>query len=244
MKVFSVKKLQRFKQNQFSAIIATSEILRQKRRLVLVLALMLIAIFLISCGTNVHVKEDKTLSNVTFQIIGEKNCQPSFEVPLNKTEKWGLVYQSNCSLPPSQLLPLISKLLDIVTKKVDLDMVGSVFWGSIYNSEFSSRLAIAALRSPEWDRKKGQPKSLPLHSFIERLMIEERVFGDVIDIFAQHGVYLDVLSVEKVGILEVKETNLFEKLNMIGVDSNDKLPIDCLVWFSTVEKNAKSQLSP
>jgi hypothetical protein len=182
------------------------------------LTLIIIALLVVSCGRHVfvgvQVTDEKELSQITFQITGEDKCRPSFRVPLNRQQKWGLHYTSNCYLPVSELPLLLSRLLDTLTKTVELDTLGWVWWGPIYNfessptdsSEFASRLTTAAFHSPEWNRQTGQPKSLPLDGFLVKLMNDERVFAEVIDVFAEHGISLKVAGVEKIGILAARES--------------------------------------
>ena len=188
--------------------------------------------FLAACRNSVEIVRDEEFSQVTYRARTD-HCMVSIQVPLNRTKLRGFSYSTDHATPWPQELSLISRLLESLIKKGEFQLVGWIAWEPLYYTpELSRRLALAALRSQEWDRKKGKPKSMSLSEFTVKIMNEGGVFGDVAAIFKRKKIHLVVTNVEKIGVLQAEQTSFFEELKKEGAAPSDKFPVDCLTSLS------------
>lgn len=88
--------------------------------------------------------------------------------------------------------------------------------------KLSFKLALLAFQSPIWDKKLGRPKSGGENSFIVVLANEGKIAG----------VHLIATNAEKVRIAKASVLSFYNDLKKFGVSPDDKLPFDCIMWFS------------
>ena len=103
--------------------------------------------------------------------------------------------------------------------------------------ELSVRLAVAAKRSPEWDTRHGRPKSSkPLTPFMLGVLssTEPAVFAEWKQLFEGKHLTFAVSGVEKVSVAAAGTLPSFPQLTAQGVAAGDRVPFDCLIWFSAV----------
>lgn len=82
------------------------------------------------------------------------------------------------------------------------------------NKEISKRLAEAAKNSALWDKKRGKGLKGGDNRTVTIILNENNIYRELSDMFKKHGLAIKVAHVEKVLV------------------SKDKLPFDCMVWFS------------
>jgi hypothetical protein len=118
----------------------------------------------------------------------------------------------------------------------------TLYWGRLtpdgslpVSQEMSIRLAQAAHRSPNWDVRKGMPKKGNINGFIKDLANERMIYPELKDLFEQHHKRLTISSVEKVLVFEAGKQAVFDELKQDGSRAKDRLPFDCMVWFSVME---------
>ncbi len=132
-------------------------------------------------------------------------------------------YRAQCNLSLKEQMPAQAKILARVL--AGEPQFQTLFLGRLAAwPELSQRLAAAAQRSAGWDAKAGRPKTGALNPFLLELASapDSDLFGEWKRIFEDHRLTLQVAGVEKASI------------------GADKLPYDCLIWFS-VRKTDRSK---
>jgi len=114
----------------------------------------------------------------------------------------------------------------------------TLFWGGLEaerkpaSQELPLRLALAAYQSPGWDVKKGKPKNGDINGFIKNLADREPIYPELKELFRRFDRHITLASVEKVRVLEVEKLPFYGQLKQKGVTAADRLPFDCMAWFS------------
>jgi len=151
-------------------------------------------------------------------------------------------HSSQCSEPLSQQLPLLTQICkEFFRKDTNTPAFRTLFWGGLIpeNSpaslEMSLRLALAAYRSPGWDAKKGKPKKGNINRFVKDLANSELIYPELKELFERFHRSILLASVEKVRVLEAKKLPFYDQLKRQGIQPADKLPFDCMAWFSVSE---------
>jgi hypothetical protein len=147
-------------------------------------------------------------------------------------------HRADCSLPLSEQIALNSGILDKVMESEPT--FRTLFLGRLKPfPELSVRLAAGAKRSPEWDAKHGRPKSSrPLTAYLLDLFssTEPAVFADWKRLFEEKHLAFAVSGVEEVSVGAAGSLPYFPQLMAHGVTAGDRVPFDCLVWFSAVRQ--------
>ena len=146
---------------------------------------------------------------------------------------------TRCTLPLSGQIPHLRRILEeFLGKDPDAPSFRTLFWGGLVpesgpsSLELSQRLALAAHRSPGWDARRGRPKTGDANRFVKDLANSELIYPELSELFAGTGRSLSIASVEKVRVLEARELPFHDELRKAGVEATEKLPFDCMVWFS------------
>jgi hypothetical protein len=194
-----------------------------------------------------------TLKNLTLQVIvephpeykettysiidGDKNkiSITTYQTELNK----GIVrLRSNSNLPLKKQIDLLSKVLDRVWKDENKTEVHTLFIGRLGNAfgegntQMSERLAMAAYRSPGWNKIKGKPVSGHENYFVVKLANQAMIYPELEEIFRKHGLSITFSSAEKVLMgSPTKYIPFGDSLKEQGVEDSATLPFDCLTWF-------------
>ena len=114
----------------------------------------------------------------------------------------------------------------------------TLFWGGLEaerkpaSQELPLRLALAAYQSPGWDVKKGKPKNGDINGFIKNLADREPIYPELKELFRRFDRHITLASVEKVRVLEAEKLPFYGQLKQKGVTAADRLPFDCMAWFS------------
>jgi hypothetical protein len=113
-----------------------------------------------------------------------------------------------------------------------------LFWGRLLPDgqtglhELSFRLALAAHAFPGWDAKKGKAKNGSDNGVVKHLGNSTMIYPELKALFERLNKSIEIVYVEKVCAMKAKQLPYFEKLKEQGVKGEEKLPFDCLTWFS------------
>jgi hypothetical protein len=80
----------------------------------------------------------------------------------------------------------------------------------------SERLTAAALRSPEWDARRGRPRSGSPERFVAELLRTEALAAELVEVVEGFGAEAEIGSVEKV---------------LVRAQGDAQLPYDAIVWL-------------
>lgn len=191
----------------------------------------------------------KTSVDVNIQSIPElkeqhyfiKNGPCIFKLVLSTSSlnKSVLSNKSNCELPEkNQLSPMKALIHEVFRDKGRAEHLKTFFWGRLARSkggtakETSYRLALSAWRSPEWNPVLGKPIRGNINKFCVNLAQKNRIYPEIADMFSDVGKTALWESCEKVLVTEAENLSFFNRLKKQGVKPKDRLPFDCMVWFS------------
>lgn len=148
-------------------------------------------------------------------------------------------YQPACPAPLARQLPLLTGICSaFLSRDPNAAAFRTLFWGRLApdstpaSLEMSFRLATAAVRSNEWDRKRGRPKGGDLNGFARDLANRAMIYPEVKDLFAGFHLTATLSHVEKVLVLEAGRLPFFPELAKAGVGPADLLPFDFMAWFA------------
>lgn len=161
-------------------------------------------------------------------------CQISWIVNKSDPDKSVVRHRSKCNLPLNEQVPLLSKILAEI---LNAGAFHTLFWGRLVPDkkdylEMSFRLAIAAYESPLWDSKRGVPKKGHKNAFIVKIANKANIYNELKELFEEFNRKLEFTSAEKVLVLNADKLPFFDRLKKYGVNATDKLPFDCMTWFS------------
>ncbi len=174
-------------------------------------------------------------SQDTSYTAANGSCRISWVVSGLAINRGGARLRFQCSLPIAEQVPLISKVMDKALAGADLPH--TLYWGRLYpdgrpDPTLAMRLAIAAKRSPLWDAPKGRPRSGNVNELVRKLANEALIYRELRDMFQAKGLDIHVTSVEKVLVAPAARLPFFEQLPAGEIRATDKLPFDCMTWFS------------
>jgi hypothetical protein len=172
----------------------------------------------------------------TTYAIESGSCRIRWTVARSGVNQGIAQHRAECALPLSEQMALNARILDRVLESEP--SFRTLFLGRLKPfPELSVRLAVAAKRSPEWDAKHGRPKSSrPLIPFTLGVFssIEPAVFAEWKRLFEDKHLSFAVSGVEKVSVAAAGTLPYFPQLTAQGVTAGDRVPFDCLIWFSAV----------
>ncbi len=186
---------------------------------------------------DVLVEHDAGLQE-THYTVAAGNCRIIWTVPANEVNRGGIRHRPDCGLPLAEQAPLIRKLLRKVLASDPLAReIHTLGWGRLYpdgarDLTMPARLALAALRSPEWDAARGAPRGGNINEWVRKLANESRIYDELRPVFSESGLEIEISSVEKVLVSPAGALPFFEKLREAGTREQDKVPFDCQTWFS------------
>lgn len=175
--------------------------------------------------------------NETYYLATGNSCKLLWRVRFYK-EGFGVRQDgSRCTLPASARQPHWDALLKKLRADTnDLQGILGFQWGPLQqteeDTELSLRLMHAVAHAKEWDAKRGVLRKHPHHApnlFVEKLLVQAKVFAEFTEIFSKHGMQILVRDVEEVLIKQTTITGM----------GTVKLPHNCLVSFSVKRQDAK-----
>jgi hypothetical protein len=90
----------------------------------------------------------------------------------------------------------------------------------------SQYLAVTAHKDPAWDKKKGKPVNLDLYKYVNNLLSQKAVAGEIDMALAARCYKVNAVTVEKVLVGGLREVPLYQ-----GDMAPGKVPYDAMVWF-------------
>jgi hypothetical protein len=188
-------------------------------------------------GGEVTVEHDPGLRETRYTIASGA-CRISWIVYATEVNS-GVIHQhAACRLPLAEQVPLISKVLrKVIESDAEAARFRTLSWGRLYpdgpkDSTPATRLALAAKRSAQWDAARGVARTGDVNGFIRKLANDASIYEELRPMFRQSGIEIRLSSVEKVLVLPARRLEFFESLREAGVRAQDKLPFDCIAWFS------------
>ena len=176
--------------------------------------------------------------NATIYKISSGDC--TIEWIARNSEIGVIKYWSQCTLSLAERLPLLEKICaEFLSKDKNAQAFRTLFWGRLAPDEtkprlqeMSLRLALAAHKSPGWDVKRGKPKSGDINGFVKDLANTVNIYPELKELFERFHKSIIFSCAEKVLIQKAEKLPFYEQLKQQGVKAADRLPFDCMTWFS------------
>jgi len=175
--------------------------------------------------------------NATIYKISSKDC--AIEWIARNSETGVIKHSAECSLPLAEHIPLLEKICaEFFGKDKNAKAFRTLYWGRLEpdipngSRELSLRLALAAYKSPGWDTKKGKPKKGDINGFVKDLANREMIYPELKELFGRFHKSIKFSCAEKVLVLKAEKLPFYEQLKQQGVKATDKLPFDCMTWYS------------
>ena len=165
-------------------------------------------------------------------------CRVAWIVADTELNRTVIRHRSECSLPLAEQVPIIAKIMHrVLVTPADYERFHTLDWGRLHpdgrpDPTMAMRLALAARRSPQWDAVLGRPRTGDINGFVRKLANEAPIYGELRDMFRAAGLEIQVASVEKVLVLRARQLPFFDRLGSAPIKPADKVPYDCMTWFS------------
>jgi hypothetical protein len=185
----------------------------------------------------VVVEHDSTLRVTDFSIASGE-CRIEWTVYATELNRGVIHHRADCTLPLAEQVPLMAKVMGrLLESDADSTRFRTLSWGRLYpdgkpDTTLAVRLALAAKRSAQWDVSRGVPRNGDVNGFVRTLANDAKIYEELRPVFRQFGLTLELASVEKVLVLPAGRLPFFESLRHRGVRARDKVPFDCMAWFS------------
>lgn len=184
--------------------------------------------------------EDQTPYAVIYR-AGRGDCSVSWIAYRNEP---GVVkYDADCPASLAEQLPLLNAIgATYLSQDRDAAAFHVLFWGRLApddvraSREMALRLALAAFRSDGWDKSRGKPKAGDINQFVRDLANQARIYPELTELFTGLQRSVVLTHVEKVLVVKAKKLPFFQELEKQGVKKSDRLPFDCMAWFSIMPK--------
>jgi hypothetical protein len=183
--------------------------------------------------------EFSALDRATIYTASSGDCSITW-IAYHAGPNQGVIKHSpRCAAPMALQVSLLTKICTaFFDHDKDARAFRTLFWGGLEaerkpaSHELQFRLALAAYRSPGWDTEKGQPKNGDINGFVKNLANSEPIYPDLQVLFRRFDRHITLAVVEKVRVLEAGKLPFYSQLKQHGVRATDKLPFDCMAWFS------------
>lgn len=190
--------------------------------------------------------EFSELDNATLYGASRGNCAIAWIAYHAELNRGVVKHRSRCQEPLSSQLPLLTAICEAFLKRdSNAGVFRTLFWGGLVpesgpdSLELPSRLALAAYKSPGWDARNGRPKRGDINGFVKDLANRELIYPELKELFRTFHRGITLSSVEKVRVLEARNLPFYDHLRKQGVQATDKLPFDCMAWFSVSAEGEK-----
>jgi hypothetical protein len=175
--------------------------------------------------------------NATIYKISDRNC--TIEWIARNAEIGVIKHSAECALPLAEQMPLLEKICsEFFSKDKNAQAFRTLFWGRLEpdvpngSREISLRLALAAYKSSGWDAKRGKAKNGDINGFVKDLANKEMIYPELKKMFERFNRNIKFSCAEKVLVQRADKLPFYEQLKQQGVKAGDKLPFDCMTWFS------------
>jgi hypothetical protein len=178
-----------------------------------------------------------TSYNSTIYSISSGGCTIQW---IARNSEIGVIkYWSDCALSLAEQLPLLEKICAVFfSKDQNAQAFRTLFWGRLEPDnpgapwELSFRLAVAAHQSPGWDAKRGKARNGDINGFVKDLANREMIYPELKELLARFHKDIKFSCAEKVLVVKAEKLPFFDQLKQQGVKKTDRLPFDCMTWFS------------
>jgi hypothetical protein len=176
--------------------------------------------------------------NETIYSISSENC--AIDWIARNSEIGVIVHRARCGVPLSLQLPLLRQICaEFLSKDKNAAAFRTLFWGRLApdgsspaSQDLSLRLALAAHKSPGWDARKGRPKNGDINGFVRDLANSQMLYPELKKLFEGFHKNITFSCAEKVLVLKAGKLPFFDQLKPHGIRASDRLPFDCMAWFS------------
>ena len=175
--------------------------------------------------------------NATIYNISSKDC--TIQWIARNTEIGVIKHSAECTVSLSEQIPLLEKIcVEFFSKDKNAQAFRTLYWGRLEpdtpngSRELSLRLALAAHKSPGWDAKKGKPKNGDINGFVRDLANSEMIYPELKELFERFHKSIKFSCAEKVLVQKAEKLQFYDQLKKKGIKATDKLPFDCMTWFS------------
>jgi hypothetical protein len=192
----------------------------------------------------ITVTRDPQLRETTYSGVSG-TCRIDWIVSGSEINRGVVRQHSRCSLPLAEQIPLISAVMDRVLQDTQgAEAPRTLFWGRLYpdgqpDYVLAMRLAVAAKRSKLWDASQGRPRTGNVNLLVRLLANDALIYGELRGMFRRRRLDIQVASVEKVLISAAGQLPFFERFPKGEIKAADKLPYDCMTWFSIIAVKPK-----
>jgi hypothetical protein len=125
--------------------------------------------------------EHSASDNATIYSISSGDCK--IEWIARNAEIGVIKYWADCTLPLAEQLRLVEKICaEFFSKDKNAQAFRTLFWGGLEPDnenaprEMSLRLALAAHKSPAWDKKRGTARNGDINGFVKDLANSEMIY--------------------------------------------------------------------
>jgi hypothetical protein len=185
----------------------------------------------------VEVVEDDAAREARYTITSG-DCRITWTVFRTPVNLGVIRHHAVCGLDLRDQAPLIEKVLArVMESDAAAGKFRTLMWGRLYpddakESTLSARLAVAAMRSDDWDASRGRPNRGEINAWTRKTMEGAHVYEELKPVFAARGLEIRLGSVEKVLVQQAGKLDFFRELSGAGVGVADRVPFDCQTWFS------------
>ena len=186
--------------------------------LIVAIALVLVFAVLLPKGPKIIVQHKDDVKETVYALEDNSLSLTTYETELNQDI---LRLRSTSELLLKEQVEIVSRILKKVPKEREFRafFIGRLIYAFGTDRTMSERLSLAASKSPFWDKEKGRPQSGHENKFVKEIANQAMIYPELREMFARHGYEIQVSSVEK-----------------ILIDSQTKLPYDCMTWFSLSQR--------
>ena len=175
--------------------------------------------------------------NATVYSISRGDC--TIEWIARNSEIGVVKHFSRCATPLVEQFPMLEKICaEFFSKDQNALAFRTLFWGRLEPDnqhaprELSLRLALAAHKSPGWDLKRGRPKNGDINGFVKDLANKEMIYPELKELFERFHKNITFSCAEKVLVMKAEKLPFYDRLKQQGVKPAERLPFDCMTWFS------------
>jgi len=162
------------------------------------------------------------------------------------SEKGVVLHRSQCAAPLALQVTLLEHICrEFFQNREKASVLRTIFWGRLEpdtpngSRELSLRLALAAHQSPDWDARRGRPSSGDFNGFVKALANSALIYPELKELFEHFHKTLRFSCAEKVLVMEAGKLPFYEQLKQHGVKASERLPFDCMAWFSVTNGAAR-----
>ena len=188
----------------------------------------------------VTVHRDESFRTTTYRVSKGK-C--TVEWIARDVEPGVIKHRAVCLSPIGLQLPLMKRLCaEFLRNDPNAPVLRTLFWGRLEPDqsnaswEMSYRMALAAYHSSGWDVRRGKPKNGDMNGFVRDLANRSVIYPELKELFESFHRNIRFSCAEKVLVQKAGKLPFYDHLKARGVGVEDKLPFDCMTWFSISEK--------